>query len=153
MAEISLVSATSLANALGIAVKNTGVLLDQFRHAGIAVEVTHRSKRRLYGLTGLAPLRNATAPPYRPQPGRGRGRPPRLPGEVETPPPLPLVLLTPSKRREFDTSGLEEAIACAEAVISRTRHQLDRLRGRSTNAGAGGRERARAYGNEGRWAG
>ena len=66
---------TSLAAGLGMAVKNATQLLDDFCAAGIAVEVTHRSKRRLFGLTGLAPLRDVVRPPYRPEPGRGRGRP------------------------------------------------------------------------------
>ena len=76
LAAAPLVSATSLAAGLGMAVKNAAGLLDDFCAAGIAVEVTHRSKRRLFGLTGLAPLREAVRPPYRPEPGRGRGRPP-----------------------------------------------------------------------------
>lgn len=32
---------------LGIAVKNAAARLEDFRRAGIAVDVTHRSKRRL----------------------------------------------------------------------------------------------------------
>jgi hypothetical protein len=68
LAATPLVSATSLATGLGMAVKNAAALLDAFRAAGIAVEVTHRSKRRLFGLTGLAPLRDAVRPPYRPDP-------------------------------------------------------------------------------------
>jgi hypothetical protein len=75
MAAAPLVSATSLGRALGMAAQNAGVLLEGFRRDGIALEVSHRTKRRLYGLTELAPLRNGVAPPRRPQPGRGRGRP------------------------------------------------------------------------------
>ena len=75
LAATPLVSATSLAAGLGMAVKNAAALLDAFCAAGIAVEVTHRSKRRLFGLAGLAPLRDAVRPPYRPDPTRGRGRP------------------------------------------------------------------------------
>ena len=41
-----------------MAVKNATLLLDDFCAAGIAIEVAHRSKRRLFGLTGLAPLRD-----------------------------------------------------------------------------------------------
>ena len=62
--------------ALGMAVKNAAQLLDRFCADGIAVEVTHRSKRRLFGLAALAPLRDGVAHPDRPEPGRGRGRPP-----------------------------------------------------------------------------
>jgi hypothetical protein len=81
-----------------MAVKNATHLLDDFCAAGIAVEVTHRSKskRRLFGLSGLAPLRDVARPPYRTEPGRGRGRP-RLT------PPAPLM---PIDRRPFDYSDL-----------------------------------------------
>jgi len=50
MAAASVVSATSLAGSLGIAAKNAAALLEAFVARGIAIEVTHRSKRRLYGL-------------------------------------------------------------------------------------------------------
>ena len=48
LAAAPLVSASSLATGLGMAVKNAAALLEQFQKAGIVVEVTHRSKRRLY---------------------------------------------------------------------------------------------------------
>ena len=80
MAAAPLVSASSLASGLGIAVKNATALLDRFCGEGIAIEVTHRSKRRLYGLAGLAPLRDGVAPPRRPEPGgAGGGRPSTAP--------------------------------------------------------------------------
>jgi hypothetical protein len=66
-----LVSATTLAGGLGMAVKNGIALLDAFADAEIIVEVTHRSKRRLSGLAGLAPLHDEVAP-RRSEPGRGR---------------------------------------------------------------------------------
>ena len=66
LAAAPLVSATSLAAGLGMAVKNAAALLDAFWAAGIAVEVTHRPKRRLFGLAGLTPLRDAVRPPYDP---------------------------------------------------------------------------------------
>ena len=75
LAAAPLLSATSLARVLGIAIKNAIRLLDGFVVLGVASEVTHRSKRRLYGLKHLAPLREATAPPRRPEPGRRPGRP------------------------------------------------------------------------------
>jgi hypothetical protein len=93
----------------------------------IAIEVTHRSKRRLFGLKGFAPLRDVVQPPYRPEPGRGRGRPP-IPSsddEIADPPPLPL--LTPIERRAFDYSALEEAMAHLDAVVRQTRHNLGAL--------------------------
>src|SRR5579872_1894596 len=75
LAASPLVSASSLAAGLGMAVKNAAALLDDFWRAGIAVEVTHRSKRQLFGLAGLAPLRDVVRPPDHPDPNRGRGRP------------------------------------------------------------------------------
>jgi hypothetical protein len=75
LAAAPLVSATSLGQALGMATKNATRLLEGFVVLGIASEVTHRSKRRLYGLKHLAPLREAAAPPRRPLPGRLPGRP------------------------------------------------------------------------------
>jgi hypothetical protein len=59
----------SLAAGLGMAVRNASQLLDDFCAAGIAVEVTHRSKRRPFGLTDLATLRDVVRPPT----GRSRG--------------------------------------------------------------------------------
>ena len=81
LAATALISATSLAAGLGIAVKNAIGLLDSLVAAGLAVEVTHRAKRRLSGLTGMAPLRDGVAAPRRPKLGRGRGRPPINPAE------------------------------------------------------------------------
>ena len=69
-------SATTLARAIGMSVKCATELLDRFVAAEMAVEVTHRSARRLFGLRGMAPLGEAVRPPYRPDPNRGRGRPP-----------------------------------------------------------------------------
>jgi hypothetical protein len=70
MAASPIVSATSLAASLSMAVKNAAALLDAFVERGIAIEVTHRAKRRLYGLKHLAPLREEAAPPRRPMSGR-----------------------------------------------------------------------------------
>jgi hypothetical protein len=127
MAAAPLVSATSLGAALGMAVKNAAMLLAQFQTAGIALEVSHRSKRRLYGLTTLAPLRAEVAPPRRPEPGRGRGRPPILPVKEESLPPPPLPPLTPLERRDFDYDGLDAAIAFADETIRRARRNLQGL--------------------------
>ena len=54
LAATPLISATSLASALGISVKNAIGLLDSLVAAGAAVEVTHRAKRRLFGLRAMA---------------------------------------------------------------------------------------------------
>ena len=75
LAAAPLVSATSLGQALGMATNNATRLLDGFVGLGIASEVTHRAKRRLYGLKHLAPLRDVAAAPRRPLPGRRPGRP------------------------------------------------------------------------------
>jgi len=125
LAATPLISATSLAGILGIAVKNALRLLEELCAAEIAVEVTHRSKRRLFGLKGLAPLRDVVRPPYRPDPNRGPGRPrheifvAELEDEV---PPLPP--LSPIERRAFDYTALEEAMAHLDAVVRRARHTL-----------------------------
>jgi hypothetical protein len=74
LAAAPLVSATSLGMALGMATNNATRLLEGFVVLGIASEITHRSKRRLYGLKHLAPLREAASPRH-PLPGRGPGRP------------------------------------------------------------------------------
>src|SRR5271163_3402885 len=50
LAAAPLVSATTLGQALGMATNNATRLLDGFVVLGVASELTHRSKRRLYGL-------------------------------------------------------------------------------------------------------
>src|SRR5271169_5894443 len=75
LAAAPLISATSLGQALDMATNNATRLLDGFVVLGVASEVTHRSKRRLYGLKHLAPLREAAAAPRHPMPGRRPGRP------------------------------------------------------------------------------
>ena len=128
LAAVPLISATSLAAGLGIAVKNAIRLLDGLVDAGVAVEVTHRSKRRLFGLKAMAPLAEAVRPPYRPEPGRGRGRPPILAVEDDVAgPPLPLPPLTPIERRSFDYSDLEHCMAQLDLVLRQTRRSLDGL--------------------------
>jgi len=128
LAAVPLISATSLAAGLGIAVKNAIRLLDGLVGAGVAVEVTHRAKRRLFGLKFMAPLAEAVRPPYRPEPGRGRGRPPVLADDDEIifPPPA-LPPLTPVERRAFDYSELDRCMVQADQAIRHTRHVLDGL--------------------------
>src|SRR4051812_44833350 len=97
---------------------------------GVIVEVTHRSKRRLFGLADLAPLRDDIRPPYRPEPGRGRGRPPSTNVEIEPPPAVALPevrAMTPSERRSVDYSEIEGAMAQLEAAIRNTRWKLEAL--------------------------
>jgi hypothetical protein len=138
MAASPIVSATSLAASLGMAVKNAGALLDAFVERGIAIEVTHRAKRRLYGLKHLAPLREEAAPPRRPMSGRPRGRPPRGAGgpiiakeSSEARAISPLLAdrpaLTPVERQEFDFTDLDRWMLEADQAIRRTKVVLDRL--------------------------
>jgi hypothetical protein len=128
LAAVPLVSATSLAAGLGLAVKTAIRLLDGLGTAGIAVEVTGRSKRRLFGLKDMAPLGQAVRPPYRPEPGRGRGRPPILAFEDDVAvPQLPLLPLNPIERREFDYSDIAHCMAQLDQSIRRTRRVLDAL--------------------------
>jgi hypothetical protein len=132
LAAAPLLSATSLAQLLGIAIKNATRLLDGFVVLGIASEVTHRSKRRLYGLTHLTPLREATAAPRRPQPGRRPGRPsgaaiePVMAAAVELMGPLvPSPPLPPRERRQFDFSDIDQLLALTDQAIRRAQNMLE----------------------------
>jgi hypothetical protein len=133
LAAVPLLSATTLAKGLDLAVKNAIRLLDSLVAAGVAVEVTHRSKRRLFGLKGMAPLAAVVRPPYRPEPGRGRGRPPYI-DEEPAPPPEPLPPLSPIERRDFDYSDLEQSMAQLNLVLRETRRSLDVVTGRAPAA-------------------
>ena len=129
LAAAPLISATTLAAALGVAVKTATRLLDGLVASGIAVEVTRRSKRRLFGLKGVERLADVARPPARPEPGRSRGRPPNVAVEeedvvVEAVAPLPLA---PTERRTFDYSDLEHGMVQLDLVIRRTRQSLDAL--------------------------
>ena len=129
LAAAPLLSATSLAGILGMSVKGATGLLDGFVAAGIVVEVTHRARRRLFGLAGLAPLRDGTAAPRRPEPGRGPGRPRRPPEEpLPADPPAPLLpALAPLERPRIDYAVLDAAVADCEQAIRATRQALERL--------------------------
>ncbi len=136
LAAAPLLSATTLARAAGMSIKSATVLLDGFVAEEIAVEVTHRSARRLFGLRGMAPVRDTTTGPRRPEPGRGRGRPP-LSVEteiVETPSAPP----PPAARFEWpaiDYAALEAAMAQCDEVIRSSKQRLDQWR-RGHTAGA-----------------
>ena len=133
LAAAPLLSATSLGAALGMATKNATRLLEGFVVLGIASEVTHRSKRRLYGLKHLAPLREAAAPPRRPLPGRRPGRPsaasvtlagtgserPVAPARLVPSPPLP-----PIERGELQFGELDHWLELADQAIRRTQRAL-----------------------------
>lgn len=115
LAAAPLISATTLATALGLSIKSAIVLLDDLARLGVVVEVTGRAARRLFGLRGLAPLAAVAAPPRRPAPGRGRGRPRVL--EV----PASTVALGPLERQAFDYADLDAAVAALDETIRRAR--------------------------------
>ena len=129
MAATPLISATTLAKAIGMSIKCTTELLDRFVGREIAVEVTHRSARRLFGLAAMAPVRDATTAPRRPMPGRGRGRPRSddLPEEVVVPA-APLPPMSRIERPVIDYAALDAAMLECERVIRSTRRSLDGLR-------------------------
>jgi hypothetical protein len=132
LAAAPLVSATTLGQALGMAIKNATRLLEGFVVLGIASEMTHRSKRRLYGLKHLAPLRETAAPPRRPLPGRrpGRRRGGPFPASAEGPaakasirppsPPLPAL-----ERSEYEFGEFDRWLDLADEAIRRTQRVLD----------------------------
>jgi len=137
MAAAPVVSATSLAHSLGIAVKNATLLLDAFVACGIAIEVTHRSKRRLYGLKHLAPLRDDAKPPRRARSARVMAR-----HEAGTWPADPRrdaehaadgdgvcrpLVMTPLQRQEFEYGVLDDWMREADQLIRRTQAVLDCL--------------------------
>jgi hypothetical protein len=125
LAATSVASATTVARLQGIAVKNAIRILDGLVADGIAIEVTHRSKRRLFALTGLDPLREVVHPPSRPEPGRGRGRPTIPPDTGEMTVASLQPPLTPVERKTFDYSALEDAMAHLDVVVRRARQTLD----------------------------
>jgi hypothetical protein len=128
LAAAPLLSATTLAGAIGMSIRRAIDLLEGFVRDGLVVEVTHRAKRRLFALRGLTPLRDETLPPRRPEPGRRPGRPRNDVAEAEVPEqtssPAPL---SPLERGVFDYSLLEESMAHLEGVIRRTRQSLGSL--------------------------
>jgi hypothetical protein len=143
LAAAPLVSATSLGQALGMATNNATRLLEGFVVLGIASEVTHRAKRRLYGLKVLTPLRDVAAPPRRPLPGRHPGRP-RLASLAEgaendaaettqlLSPSAPLPLLAP---REFDFADLDRWLDLTDQAIRRVQRVLAEYAAEPVEAG------------------
>ena len=141
MAAAPVISATSLARGLHIAVKNAAALLDSFVAGGIAIEVTHRSKRRLFGLKHLAPLREEALPPRRARRAGGSTRhdeaarwpavalPDLEYGDAgDAAPPLRQQLaLSPRDREEIELTGLDDWMREADQVIRRSQAILDRF--------------------------
>ena len=137
MAATPLISATTLAKAIGMSIKCTTELLDRFVVSEIAVEVTHRSARRLFGLSEMAAVRVATTPPRRPIPGRGRGRP--RSEDLAEEPVAPTAPLPPISRFQYppiDYSALEAAMAHCDEVIRTARIRLRAPGGTWSSSGA-----------------
>lgn len=124
LAAAPLLSATTLAGAIGMSIKCAGEMLEQFATSGVVVEVTHRSARRLFGLGTLAPMRDVVQLPYRPSVSRRRGRPSRevVPEVMEE-----KRVLSPLERKVFDYGDLEAAIAQLDVTISDARRRLNTL--------------------------
>ena len=128
LAAAPLVSATSLGQALGMATNNATRLLEGFVVLGIASEVTHRAKRRLYGLKHLSPLRETAAPPRRPLPGRGPGRPSAasLAAAAAASEWLaPSVALPPLERSELQFAELDRWLDLADQAIRRVQRIVE----------------------------
>ena len=133
LAAAPIVSATSLAHSLDIAIKNAAALLNVFVARGIAIEVTHRSKRRLFGLKHLAPLRETAALPRRALRHRGRGTLGPIRGAEDAvaadgaPPAAEPLRLTPLERKEFEFSDLDDWMREADQLIRRSQAVLDEV--------------------------
>jgi hypothetical protein len=125
-----------------MATNNATRLLDGFVRLGVATEVTHRSKRRLYGLKHLAPLREAIAPPRHPMPGRRPGRPSAVSlvnhvaedagGALPALVPSPAV--PPLARGEFDFADIDRLLDLTDQAIRRVQSLLE---GHPLPAGSG----------------
>ncbi len=128
LAAAPLLSATTLARAVGVSIRAATTMLDEFVEEEIAVEVTHRSARRLFGLVGMAPVRDVTTSPRRPQPGRGRGQP-RLTSKVEVleEAPAPARPIVRFQRRAIDYAALDAAMMECDRAVRSARDALDRL--------------------------
>ncbi len=103
-----------------MALKTATRLLDCLVATGVAVEVTRRSKRRLFGLKGMASL--AAARPTGPNPAAGVAGRWSSRWKSTTAPPL-----APIERRAFDYHDLESGMAQLALVIRRTRRSLEAL--------------------------
>ena len=132
LAATPLISATSLAAGLGVTVKSAIRLLDG--------PGRRRRRRRGHATVEAAAVRaqgdgpawrgRPTALPARPEPRRGRGRPPILAlGDDVAAPSPPLPPLTPVERRRFGYSDLEHCMAQMDQAIRQTRRVLNGLAG------------------------
>ncbi|MFT8355713.1 MAG: hypothetical protein ABF617_14165 [Gluconobacter japonicus] len=129
-----LVSASMLADRLGMSLKSALQLLSVFQDRGIVVEVTHRAAHRLFGLAGMASLRDVVTPPNRPVPGRKRGRPRKndpftaqsvlAEESAQLPPPTRLDPV------QFDYEDLAAAMNQADEAMMRSSRLIARLKGK-----------------------
>jgi hypothetical protein len=125
LAAAPLMSATTLARAIGVSIKSATELLDRIVAKGAAVEVTHRWARRLFG---SAPLRDVVQPPVRPDPSRRPGRSRHETIDDNTAAEVPsLPPVSPIVRPALDYSALEEAMAHLDAAVRRARVSLSCL--------------------------
>lgn len=127
MTATPLISATTLARGIGLSIKSAIALLEAFVREDIAVEVTHRAARRLFGLKGVGEeVEKIVRPPYRPEPGRGPGRPRLEVPEEEVAAPASPPAFVPVTRLfpPIDYGGLEAAMAQADQVIREARRRL-----------------------------
>ena len=147
LAAAPLLSATTLARAIGMSVKCATELLDRFVAEEVAVEVTYRAARRLFGLAGLAPLRAVVRAPDRPDATRRPGRPRReiiddhMTVAVPSRPPL-----SPAEWSALDYSALEEAMAHLDGVVRRARVSLKALASNGVRDSSGATDTAHQAG-------
>jgi hypothetical protein len=103
-------------------------LLDRFTVGDVAVEVTHLSARRLFGLKGLAPLRAVVQPTVHPDPNREPGRTRHETVEDITAAELPsLPPVSPIDRPALDYCDHEHWMAHLDQTIQQTRRALQTL--------------------------
>lgn len=124
LAAYPLISATRLSDELGLSLKAAYIYLERFLSAGLIVEVTHRTARRLFALKELEPLRETVRPPKRPQPGRKRGRPRKKESQETCPPEEDVDIRSLGPVPTFAPINYEEldrAIENAERIIRRYR--------------------------------
>ena len=129
LAAAPVLSATTLARILGIAVKNAIRILDVLATAEIAIEVDASRETAAVcpsGLDSAAARGPAALPPGRkprpwPAAPRDRARMCRKKRRRRCRP------LTPIERRAFDYTALEEAMAHLDAVVRQTRNNLGAL--------------------------
>ncbi|KXV23259.1 hypothetical protein [Gluconobacter oxydans] len=132
-----LVSASMLADRLGMSMKSALQLLSAFQDRGIVVEVTHRTAHRLFGLAGMGALRDVVKPPTRPIPGRKRGRPRK--DHLFTTQAIPeeeITQLPPSTRLapvQFDYEDLAAAMNQADEAMLRSSRLIARLKGQKAS--------------------